>query len=236
MQGSNVLGFVVGMLGMITTVKGVDHIAYFIKLDSKLSRKIIHIVTGPIYASTWLLYEDGWVARLLCGFVPFISTVYFVLVGLGYIQDKKLIMGATRGGARSELLAGPLMYGTAICLCCVIFWRYQLEGILAICVLCGGDGIADVIGRKFGYLLGPLPWNQYKTYMGSIGCFAGGFIFSLLGTLMFWSTGFIVIEAGVLVYRCLIAAFVGAAAESLPHVEDNLTVPLAVVISQKILF
>jgi phytol kinase len=34
-------------------------------------------------------------------------------------------------------------------------------------MLCGGDGLADIIGRRFGKV--KLPWNGSKSWAGSLG-------------------------------------------------------------------
>eukprot|EP01025_Chloroclados_australasicus_P007217 TRINITY_DN12303_c0_g2_i1.p3 TRINITY_DN12303_c0_g2~~TRINITY_DN12303_c0_g2_i1.p3 ORF type:complete len:242 (-),score=10.54 TRINITY_DN12303_c0_g2_i1:406-1131(-) len=232
---SNILGFIITFLGAITTVKGVDHIAHFVGLEAKTARKIMHIVTGVIYASTWLVYEGGIGARIMCAAVPLMSVVYFAMVGAGIINDQKLIKGATRHGKREELLEGPIYYGLVNGLMCLIFWRTSLDGILAIAVMCGGDGIADVVGRQYGYILGPLPWNSRKTYIGSLACFIGGLVTSLLGSWMFWSAGFLLIQFQEVFIRCLIVSFVGSCVESLPDIEDNLSVPLSVVVTLQLL-
>ena len=52
-------------------------------IESRLSRKIIHIGTGPIYVLCWLMFPDVWYARYLAMLVPLLITVQFVLVGLG---------------------------------------------------------------------------------------------------------------------------------------------------------
>lgn len=55
-----------------------------------------------------------------------------------------------RTGERRELLRGPLQYGLAIAALTAWFWRDSPVGVLGIAVLCAGDGMADIIGRRFG--------------------------------------------------------------------------------------
>ena len=40
-----------------------------------------------------------------------------------------------------------------------------------LCLMCGGDGLADIIGRKYGSL--KLPFNKKKSWIGSVAMFAG---------------------------------------------------------------
>ena len=65
-----------------------------------------------------------------------------------------------RQGRRQELLQGPVLYGLAIVACTVYFWRTTPAGVMGIAVLCFGDGLAEVIGRRFGR--DKLPHNKDK--------------------------------------------------------------------------
>lgn len=65
-----------------------------------------------------------------------------------------------RQGRRQELLQGPVLYGLAIVACTVYFWRTTPAGIMGIAVLCVGDGMAEVIGRRYGR--DQLPHNKDK--------------------------------------------------------------------------
>ena len=42
---------------------------------------------------------------------------------------------------------------------------------MVISLMCGGDGLADIIGRKFGSA--KLPFNRSKSWAGSFAMFAG---------------------------------------------------------------
>ncbi len=56
-------------------------------IESKLSRKFIHIGTGPIFVLCWLLYSDAPISRWLAALVPLLITVQFALVGTGLLKD-----------------------------------------------------------------------------------------------------------------------------------------------------
>ena len=56
-------------------------------IESRLSRKIIHIGTGPIFVLCWLLFPNVWYARWLAALVPFAITVQFAFIGLGIMKD-----------------------------------------------------------------------------------------------------------------------------------------------------
>ena len=52
-------------------------------MDNKLSRKLIHIGTGPLFVLCWLMFKDTPDARWLAALVPFAITVQFALTGFG---------------------------------------------------------------------------------------------------------------------------------------------------------
>ena len=80
-------------------------------IESKLSRKIIHIGTGPIFVLCWLLFNNNPDARWLASLVPFAITVQFAFVGAGIIKDESAVQAMSRSGKREEILRGPLFYG-----------------------------------------------------------------------------------------------------------------------------
>ena len=67
----------------IAWLRLMDFFAHKGWIESRLSRKIIHIGTGPIYVLCWLMFPDVWYARYLAMLVPLLITVQFVLVGHG---------------------------------------------------------------------------------------------------------------------------------------------------------
>jgi dolichol kinase len=48
------------------------------------------------------------------------------------------------------------------------FFFRRLEGVLSLVLLCVGDGFASLLGVNFGSLLGPLPWNRKKSWVGTL--------------------------------------------------------------------
>ena len=119
-------------------------------MESRLSRKFIHIGTGPIFVLCWLMYPDpgGQISRWLAALVPLVITTQFALVGLGIIKDDAAVKAMSRTGDRREILRGPLFYGIVFIAMTLIYWKDSLIGISALMVMCGGDGIADIVGRR----------------------------------------------------------------------------------------
>ncbi len=45
--------------------------------------------------------------------------------------------------------------------------------MVAVCLMCGGDGLADIVGRRWG-AGNKLPWNSAKSVAGSLAMLLGG--------------------------------------------------------------
>lgn len=193
-------------------------------ISSDLSRKIIHIGTGPIFVLTWLLYNSAPEARFLAALIPLAITAQFALVGLGLWRDPSAVTAMSRTGDRREILRGPLFYGIAFVLLTVLYWKDSPIGIIALMLLCGGDGLADVIGKRLGTIR--LNWSKQKSWAGTLAMFAGGWILSLFILAVYIAAG--VFPGSLLRYipAVSIISLAAAAVESLPLSDlDNLTVP-----------
>lgn len=212
-----------------------DFMAHKGWISSAVSRKIIHIGTGPIYVICWLLFNEAESARFLAAIIPFGITLQFVLVGSGVIKDRAAVQAMSRTGDRREILRGPLFYGIVFILLTLLFWRDNPIGIVALMVLCGGDGLADVIGQRIGGV--KLPWSSKKTLSGSITMLIGGFSFAVLVLWIFISQGYF--NGSILDHLLPIGliALVTALVESLPFNDvDNITVPLVSVLLGFLIF
>src|SRR3990172_13293465 len=73
----------------------IDALAARGRIEPRLSRKIIHLGTGPLFVLMWLSYSSSPQARVLAAMVPLLVTAQFVLVGLGLIQDDSAGRGPT---------------------------------------------------------------------------------------------------------------------------------------------
>ncbi|MFP3853422.1 MAG: hypothetical protein ACLFWD_03905, partial [Anaerolineales bacterium] len=122
----------------------------------------------------------------------------------------------------------PVYYGVIFVLATLTFWRHSPVGILALMVLCGGDGFADIIGRRWGKR--KLPWAPGKSWIGSLAMFLASLTFGLIMVFAFdaWGYFHLPLGSGSTVIAIIAIALVATAVESLPldHV-DNITVFLA---------
>ena len=68
-----------------------------------------------------------------------------------------------RHGRPSELLGGPLLYGLVHALWTLVWWRGPSPcAVVGLSALCGGDGLAGILGPRLGHMLGRLPHNRDK--------------------------------------------------------------------------
>jgi len=192
-------------------------------VESRLSRKIIHIGTGPIFVLCWLMFPGEWYDRYLAALVPGLITVQFALTGLGVIKDEASVKAMSRSGDPKEILRGPLYYGIMFVLMTIVFWKDSPVGIVALMMMCGGDGIADLVGRHFKSP--KLFHSPAKSVAGSLGVFFGGWILSAFVLAIYLLAG---VFAGPLTAYLLpltIIAVVSTIIESLPQRDvDNITV------------
>jgi phytol kinase len=203
-------------------LRTMDAIAHQGWLEPKLSRKIIHIGTGPLFVLCWPFFSSSASARFFAALVPLSITVQFIAIGLGWLQDPAAVQAMTRTGNPREILRGPLYYGLVFVACTVLFWRTSPVGIVALMLMCGGDGLADIIGRRFG--VHKLPLNSEKSWAGSAAMLSGSFVFGWGMLAWFGHLGLLTFSlsttAGIVAAIALFATLV----EALPFRDiDNLT-------------
>ncbi len=228
MLGNNVLALVVTLILALAWLRFNDFLAHRGWISSHLSRKIIHAGTGPIFVLCWLLFTDDPASRWLAALVPLGITVQFFLIGIGVIKDQASVDGMSRSGDPREILRGPLFYGIVFVILTIIYWYDSPIGISALMMLCGGDGLADVIGKRFPSRA--LRWSPRKTWLGTAAMFLAGWAFSLAVLAVFVSAGKIAGGFSALILPVTIVALAATVIESLPMKDiDNITVPLVCV-------
>jgi phytol kinase len=232
---NNFIAMILTFAAAMAWLRLMDFFAHQGWIESRLSRKIIHIGTGPIYVLCWLLFKDSPDARWLAAIIPFAITVQFALIGLGIIKDEASVVAMSRTGDRREILRGPLYYGIAFVVITLMFWKNSPIGMTALMMMCGGDGIADVVGRRFKSA--KLAHSPEKSVAGSLGVFFGGWILAAFVLVVYtWAGVFITPFAQYLLPLTVIAA-ISTVIESLPQKDvDNITVTLAAIVAGVFLF
>jgi phytol kinase len=204
-------------------------------VESQLSRKIIHIGTGPIFVLCWLLFPGNPFDRYLAALVPGLITLQFILVGFGVIKDEAAVEAMSRTGNPREILRGPMFYGIVFVVLTIIYWLDSPIGIIGLMLMCGGDGLADIIGRRFGKR--KLPWSPQKTWLGSLGMLMGGLLLAVVVMSVFIASGTFHGSITNFFLPIVIIAAVGTLVESLPIRDiDNVSVTVVAIIVGHLFF
>ncbi|KAJ7527070.1 hypothetical protein O6H91_16G035200 [Diphasiastrum complanatum] len=226
----------IGMTVLVATgayvwVKLFDFLSRRNVLKQKLSRKLVHISSGLLYVLCWPFFSKSGSARYLAALVPLANGVRLLIFGLGVRKSEGLVKSMTRDGDPKELLRGPFYYVIVLFLVTIIFWRDSPVGIIALSMMCGGDGIADIVGRTFGSH--KLPYNKAKSWAGSIAMLIFGYLVSFGMLQYFTALGFYkydLVESVIGVFWISVAATI---VESLPvtsEVDDNIMIPITTIL------
>lgn len=235
MRINNIVAFIITFAAALIWLRINDFAAHRGWISSQMSRKIIHIGTGPIFVICWLLFSDARLSRFLAALIPLSITLQFILVGVGVIQDEAAVQAMSRTGDRREILRGPLFYGIVFVLITLIYWLDTPIGIVALMLVCGGDGLADILGRRYG--ITKLPWNKGKSWVGSLGMFAGGWIVAVIVLLIYIVAGAFPQPLSSYLVPLTGTALAATFVESLPLSDiDNITITISSLVIGHILF
>lgn len=207
------------------------------KVSKNVTRKVIHIFVAPIAVVAWMLFSGGVFSRWLALLVPLLFVLLFLGIGTGKIINEDFVNSMSRSGDPKELLGGTLYYATLFCVVTILWFYVPVTGIagatpavaLILGCLAGGDGLADVIGRKYGgdkkFGIG----GAEKTLAGSFGMFIGSFLFSyILTVIISLEVGF---DSIILIAPILVISLVATIVEAItPKGLDNWTVPITVIV------
>mmetsp|Transcript_15318 Transcript_15318/g.46690 ORF Transcript_15318/g.46690 Transcript_15318/m.46690 type:complete len:193 (-) Transcript_15318:177-755(-) len=179
---------------------------------------------GPVFMLTWPWFGSTKTTKLWAAAVPAAMTAKFALTGLGVIRQESEIKLMSRTGKKEELLRGPLLYGVVFTVATILGFRTPIAAG-SLMALCAGDGMADIIGRRYGHSH-KLPWSPRKSWAGSAAYVVSSFFASMLFIQLFnrWGWGG---SAQEQTWPLLAASIASAAAESLPMPDiDNILAPL----------
>lgn len=235
MLNNNWIAFAVTLALALLWLRLNDFLAHRGFISAALSRKIIHIGTGPIYVLCWLLFDQSPWSRYIAALIPFGITLQFLLVGIGVIKDQAAVDAMSRSGDRREILRGPLFYGIVFVVLTLVYWLETPIGIIALMLLCGGDGLADIVGTRMSGV--SLPWSRKKTWYGTLAMFFGGWLLALFVIAVYWKMGIFDGSFEGYLLQIMLISLGASIVESLPFRDiDNITVPLVAVLSGHLLF
>ena len=235
MLNSDFIALIITFIVSLIWLRVNDYAAHKGWISGQLSRKIIHIGTGPIFVLCWLIFPNTTNSRYIAALVPFAITLQFFLVGIGVLRDESAVQAMSRTGNPREILRGPLYYGLVFVLITIFFWYESPIGIVALMLMCGGDGLADILGRRYGK--SHIPWNPRKSWIVSLGMFSGGLILSIFILAIYISMGIFNTTLIDLIPTILFITFLATIVETLPLQDvDNITVTATAVLLGYYLF
>jgi len=235
MLSNNFIALIITFIVSLTWLRLMDFVAHRGWISSRLSRKLIHIGTGPIFVLCWLLFNDAPIARYLAALVPFAITSQFALVGLGVIKDEAAVQAMSRTGDRREILRGPLFYGIVFVVITIAYWLDSPIGIVALMMVCGGDGLAEVLGRRYGK--SRLPWSKEKSWIGSFGMFLGGWLLAVVILAVYVVEGVFPAPLTAYLLPVTLISLCAMLVESLPIRDfDNITIAATALILGHVFF
>lgn len=229
MLNSNLTALILTLIAALIWLRLIEYAVQKGWITSTISRKLIHIGTGPLFVLCWMLFPNTHSSRYYAAVIPLLISLYYFLVGIGLVKNQNVVQAMSRTGSRQEILLGPLFYGIVFVLLTIVYWYDSPVGMIALMVLCGGDGLADVIGRRYGETR--LPWMPQKTWMGTLGMFIGAWIFSVGMVAIYTSLNFFTTPFNEFLLPITLIALIATLVESLPvrHF-DNITVAVSAVL------
>ena len=182
----------------------------YTKVDSEFTRKIVHIGTGNVILLAWWFHIPTFMiifASIIASFVAIVS--YFLP-----------ILPSVNGVGRKSL--GTLFYAMSIGILTGLFWEngQQQYTVMGILIMSYGDGMAALIGKKWGKNSYQV-WGNKKSWEGSL---TMTFVSILITLIVLTFTDNWQLE------NMIIALVVGIFATILETISyigiDNLTVPV----------
>ena len=181
---------------------------YFPKKE-ELSRKIIHIGTGPVI----LLASLFDIPKNLAFF-----SALFITLGLG-INYQYRLLPAIEDIERKSF--GTIAYGISITLLLLLFWpRYESSISIGVLSMAFGDGLAGLIGRS----INSPKWSVLGQSKSIAGTFTMGSVVAIT-TATISTINHLEIQSVEIIIISLIATFLEQIS---PWGIDNITVPIGV--------
>ncbi|MEI8031835.1 MAG: phosphatidate cytidylyltransferase [Chlorobiaceae bacterium] len=194
-------------------------------LPRDISRKITHICAGSVIIFLPLFIDAGW-SQYLNITVFAVWTLLLIQKGLFAADDDQAVKTMTRTGDKRELLKGTLYFVIVAMICGTIYYKH-FAGVLAMAILGWGDGLAPIIGTRFGKMKYHVLSD--KSVEGSLAFLVGSALAGLFFVNLVLPMEF---NAGKIITIAVIATIVEGVS---PKEVDNLTIPFAVIVASGIL-
>ncbi|MEM1392532.1 MAG: phosphatidate cytidylyltransferase [Cyanobacteria bacterium P01_H01_bin.150] len=195
-----------------------------LNLPQDISRKLTHIGAGSLIAFLPLYNDLHW-SKYLNVTIFIVWVILLIQKGLFADDEDEAVKTMTRNGDKSELLKGPLYFVIVATICGTVFYK-SFPGIMAIATLGWGDGIAPIVGSRYGRLKYEVLSN--KSVEGSLSMLIVAFAASTFFVWLIIPTELNILRIFLL---CLVATIVEACS---PKEIDNILIPIAVILAASI--
>jgi phytol kinase len=189
------------------TAIGVDRV---VPEGSELVRKVVHIGTGNIVLLAWWMNIPGWIGVS--------AGVFFAIVTLASYRFQ-LLPRIDNVGRKSF---GTFFYAVSIAVLVGWFWSVNRPefGVLGILVMTWGDGLAGLVGKRFGRHRYQL-WGMEKSWEGSL---TMAIVATLVSGIVLSN---VVVSTAQLITIAFTVGILSAVLEAFSNLGiDNLTVPI----------
>jgi phytol kinase len=202
-----------------------DYLVTNHNLPRDISRKITHICAGSAIMFLPLYIGGDW-SHFLNITVFAVWTVLLIQKGLFAADDDQAVKTMTRTGNKQELLKGTLYFVIVAMICGTLYYK-QPAGVMAMAMLGWGDGLAPIIGTRYGKIKYHILSD--KSVEGSLAFLAGSVCAGLFFVHLIVPESF---DATKIIIIALIATIVEGVS---PKEVDNLTIPVAVIAASYVL-
>jgi len=200
---------------------------------SKTSRKLSHTLSAPLYILFWPCFSSADGAKYFAGLVTFTNLIRLYIAGKGDLDEssRSLVKSISRSGDTSEALGGPLIYVCLFQFLLLMYWRTSFIGVVAMTTMAAGDGMADIIGRRYGtnnkWNFGENWSDGKKSKIGTVAFAVSSFICTTITTQWLLATGCLATTLSFfdLSLRIVCISCICSFIEILPFGDDNYTVP-----------
>lgn len=200
-----ITGAWIGLLGLLA-----EWLHRYTAVEPEVVRKVVHIGVGNVILLAWWLQVPAWLG----------ISASIVFSAIAFLSYRLPILPSINGVGRKSL--GTFFYAVSIGVLVAWFWSIQQPqyAALGVLVMTWGDGLAALIGQRFGQHPYKL-WDMHKSWEGSLTMAIVSGLVSVLILLMvegnIWQVWVI----------SLLVAIVATGLEAFSKFGiDNLTVPL----------
>jgi phytol kinase len=215
-------GDLIGLVAVYGYVAAVVALSWALRKRIRNARKLVHILTGGI-VFFWWMFDSAWVMAGLAA-LPFVPLLLLATPHSPVKFLKNSLLGArsTEGHAY-----GLVMYAVSWTIIAYLLFEDLFAASVAIAAMSFGDGMGEVIGRKFG----KHRYAYHRTLEGSAAVFVTTLV-SILVLSWFYFTliGYPTDTQPILIYpfAAAVSVLVTVLEAMTPGSVDNLVIPLLI--------